>query len=354
MIIRLAASKKRLLRRLTAVLIFALLAAALCACAAGRRQKGPLPVQVLIIPKFEVDQMTGDFPGEAQYYYETYLAGGDVYEIGSGEDAVKLYYKDGAALFVTGQGKISAALSTAAVLSDDRFDFSGAYILSTGCAGSAAGYGIMGDVYVISATVDYDLGHHADPREMTVETDTTWFRVDEYDEISAVRLDPALVARVYDLVKDVQPKTTAQTEAYLKRAFPGEAWADRAPAVLRGTAVTGDNFWKGFYGHSNALLITETYNCPDPFAVTEMEEVAIARTVKRFGLLDRLIVIRCSVNMDLFPPDTTPESLWGDAYDDLAGEESEESADIFATAMENNFAVGRIIIDAILSGELQQ
>jgi len=42
-------------------------------------------------------------------------------------------------------------------LSDERFDFSDAYILSTGCAGSAEGYGIMGDVFVITAAADYDL-----------------------------------------------------------------------------------------------------------------------------------------------------------------------------------------------------
>jgi hypothetical protein len=31
-----------------------------------------LPVKVLILPKFEVGEMSGDFPGEAQYYYEEY------------------------------------------------------------------------------------------------------------------------------------------------------------------------------------------------------------------------------------------------------------------------------------------
>ena len=47
--------------------------------------------------------------------------------------------------------------NTYAILSDERFDFSDAYIISTGCAGSAEGYGVMGDVYVITAAVDYDL-----------------------------------------------------------------------------------------------------------------------------------------------------------------------------------------------------
>ena len=36
-----------------------------------------MPVRVLILPKFEIGAMAGDFPGEAQCFYEGYLAGGD-------------------------------------------------------------------------------------------------------------------------------------------------------------------------------------------------------------------------------------------------------------------------------------
>ena len=38
--------------------------------------------------------------------------------------------------------------------------------------------------------------------------------------------------------------------------------------------------------------------------------------------------------------------------DSLASESSVESADIFATAMKNNFTVGHVVVDAILNGEL--
>ena len=60
----------------------------------------------------------------------------------------KLYVKDGVALYVTGMGKVNSALSLNAILLDERFDFSNAYIFSTGCAGSAYEYGVMGDVWV--------------------------------------------------------------------------------------------------------------------------------------------------------------------------------------------------------------
>ena len=311
------------------------------------------PIRVLILPKFEVGDMAGDFPGEAQCFYEEYLAGGDTYQINGTPGTIDLYYKDGIALCLTGQGKVAAALNTAAVLSDTRFDFSDAYVLSVGCAGAAEGYGIPGDVCVITAAVDYDLGHQADPRETDSSSETTWFHDESFDDSAVVRLDKELTDRVYALIKDIPLETTDNTESFLKREYPNEAWADRQPQVMRGTSVTGDNFWKGQYDHQNALLITETYGCSDPYAVTEMEDVAVGLAVKSFGMLDRLIILRTGVNMDVFPDGVTPEILWGAESDDhLASEDSMESVDIFETAMQNCFAAGKVLIEAMRDGTL--
>jgi purine nucleoside permease len=312
-----------------------------------------IPVKVLILPKFEVDEMSGDFPGEAQLYYEHYLDGAEEYEAQNAAEGCTLYLKDGVALCVLGMGKVNAALNTMAILTDSRFDFSDAYILSTGCAGSAMGSSVMGDVFVITSAVDYDLGHHADPRDMEDDTAATWFHDADFDSAAVVHLDSDLMDRVYSLVKDIPLETTERTRDFMTRAFDGADWAVRDPKVLRGTTVTGDNYWKGQYDHANALLMTQTYRCPDPYATTEMEDIAIARTAKQLGMLDRLIILRDSVNMDTFMLGATPESLWDPAHDnsDVSNENSEEYIDIFATARENNFIVGRTIIDAILEGK---
>lgn len=84
-----------------------------------------------------------------------------------------------------------------------------------------------------------------------------------------------------------------------------------------------------------------------------MEEIGVCSAVQKMGMLDRLIIIRDSVNMDVFMLGVTPESLWDPDYNatTLDSEDSVEAADIFATAMENNFKVGKVIIDAILNGE---
>ena len=58
---------------------------------------------------------------------------------------------------VLGMGKINAALGTMAILSDSRFDFSEAFIISTGCAGSSSGNTVMGDVFLIESVLPLGL-----------------------------------------------------------------------------------------------------------------------------------------------------------------------------------------------------
>ncbi len=317
----------------------------------GATAGAAIEIKALILPKFEIGEISGGFPGEAQRYYEAYCAGGEEYDIRGGIAGHKLYVKNGIALYVTGSGKVSSALSLYAVLFDRRFDFSKTYILSTGCAGSAYGSTVMGDVFVVTAAVDFDIGHHADIRDLPASAETTWFHDPGFDDCACKLLNPKLTNRVYELVKNVKIATTDKTRAYMSAAFEGADWAVREPKVQKGTTVSGDNYWKGEHGHANAVLMAETYSCPDPYMLTDMEDAALALALDRLGMLDRFIVIRDSVNMDVFMNGTTAESLWAvGAVDSLASEESAEAADIFATAMENNFKVGRVVIDAIIGG----
>lgn len=338
-----------------AVLIL-LLAFSVCfalSAAAVSENNGRIKIKVLILPKLETDMMFGDFPGEAQLYYEGYLAGGEEFDIKGGYEGEKLYVKDGVALYVTGVGKVNAALSTFAVLSDDRFDFSEAYIISTGCGGSATELSVMGDVVIASAVIDVDLGHIADPRDMADPSRPTWFHDSEYDDAAYVLLDQDLVQKIYELVKDVELSTTERTRAYMSCTFEGAPWAVRDPKVLKGTVSSTDNYWKGYYYEASAKLAAETYGCPDPFLISEMEDVSIGLVLKRLGMLNRYIIIRASVNMDVYMAGTTPESLWleGSAAN-LESESNVEAADIFPISMENNFKVGKVIIEAILRGQI--
>ena len=345
-------SRKILILLLVFVLIVLLIGMNLRDAGETDAEASKIPIKVLILPKFELDGLEGDFPGEGQFYFERYLRGADSYEIPGGDEGTLLYVKDGIGFYLLGIGKTKAALNTMAVLSDPRFDFSDAWLFSTGCAGSAVGSTVMGDVFLITAAADYDLGHQADTRDMSEKTDVTWFQNPDVQSGYVYTLDPELMEKTYSLVKDLTVKTTERTRNYMSAAFDGAEWAVRDPRVLRGTAVTGDNYWKGPYDHANALKIVETYDCPDPFVVTEMEEIGVCAAAERMGMLDRLIILRDSVNMDVFMLGATPERLWSDTTEEmaLADENSVEAADIFPVSMENNFIVGSVIIDAIMDG----
>ena len=97
----------------------------------------------------------------------------------------------------------------------------------------------------------------------------------------------------------------------LAENFPGEPWAERAPRVLKGTAVTADSYWKGWEDHNNASAAAEHYRCPDKYAVSEMEEIALMNAAACFGLQDRIVSIRVIVNLDTFLKGGKPRAALG-------------------------------------------
>ena len=317
----------------------------------GPAAGGKIPVRVLILPKFEIGEMTGDAPGEAQHFYENMFTDSDEYTIPGLGDGAVMYVKDGRALCLAGVGKVDSALRTAAILSDERFDFSDAYIISVGCGGSSEGYSVMGDTVIITGIVDYDLGHQADPREMKDPDRPTWFHDDTLEGCASLVPDRDLTDRVYELTKDIKLDSTELTREAMRETFGGEKWAQRGPKVLKGADVTGDDFWKGKYGHRNAKYITEYYGCPDPYAIADMEEIAVGQVISRLGMMDRFISVRAGVNMDVFLKGETPESLWGTGKSIIAND-SDETLDIFPVAMMNNYRVVSAVVKAIDNGEL--
>ena len=128
------------------LILFAILlcAAALSSCSLADKKT---VLKVLIVPKFEIDEMTGDFPGEAQLFYEEYCAGCEELEIPHMPPTGHFYVNEenGVGILITGSGKTAAGLSLSAVLSSDQYDFSDTYIVSVGCAGGSAAFCSPGD-----------------------------------------------------------------------------------------------------------------------------------------------------------------------------------------------------------------
>ena len=337
-----------------AALLFALTLSA-CADKTGKTEKTAL--KVIIIPKFEIGEMSGDFPGEAQLFYEKYCMGCEEVAIPNMCKTGHFYMnKDtGVGILVTGSGKTAAGLSLMAVLSSGRYDYSDAYIVSVGCAGGSVEECTLGDVILVTAACDYDLGHHVDVNEReNTDTCVMWFGDDSYVDYEYEAMNYALYEKAYELIKDVPLQTTEKAKTVMAKNFQRSGDAV-LPSVRLGTALSGDNYWKGEYGHETAKFIAEFYGCAYPYMATEMEEVAIANTADCFDLRFRMVSLRAIVNMDVFMNGETPESTWGEytSYNEKVENENTETLDIFEPAMHNLFDTGSIVIDAILNGNLK-
>lgn len=314
-------------------------------------------LKVIIVPKFEIDEMSGDYPGEAQLFYEKYCAGVEETEIPHMPPTGHFYVNEenGVGILITGSGKTASVLSLEALFSSDSYDFSDTYILSVGCCGGNSARCALGDVIVVTAACDYDLGHHVDAHEKEESSNRImWFPDDAYSDYECKLLNGELCDSVFQKIKDCPLQTTEQAKTVIKENFADRDEKDLLPSVRKGTALTGDNFWKGAYGHATANYIADYYDCPDPYLVTEMEDVAIANTAACYDMLDRFISLRVVANMDVFLGDETPESVWGEykSYNDKVREENTETLDIFEPAMYNLFDTGSIVVDDILEGEL--
>ncbi len=341
--------KKRVIAML---MLFALACASLTSCSTGQVQSKEEKIKptVVIMPLFENGELAGDFPGEAQYFYEEYFSKPEVYDIAGEPTGSKFYLQGDVGLYILGQGKVTSAVNTTALLTDVRFDFSDTTFLVTGCAGSARDFGVVGDVYIITAAIDYDLGHTADHRDIAEGSDSIWFRIGEYDKQVYHELNTDLVDFAYELTKDIPVATTDDARACMARNFDNADWAIRDPKVLKGTAITSDNYWKGEYNHEKANVITEEFGAPDPYAASEMEDAAIALAFEKMGYIDQVLMLRCSVNVDVFIDGQSPERLWGGAEKASGeGDGFDGFTDIFPVALENSFIVGKTIIDALLA-----
>jgi purine nucleoside permease len=345
--------KKRIRLSVLLILLVTICIQVLSACSSSSKKTA---LRVIIIPKFEVGEMSGDFPGEAQLFYEKYCPGCEEIDIPHMPQTAHFYLNDksGVGILVTDSGKTAAGLSLMAVLSSELYDYSDTRIVSVGCGGGSAGNCTLGDVILVTAACDYDLGQHVDAHEKKSSSHVMWFPDDSYAEYAYKTLNADLCEKTYEMIKDCPLRTTEEAKAVMRENFGDYEEENILPAVRKGTALTGDDFWKGIYGHATADFIADYYGCPDPYSVTEMEEIAVANTAECFDLLDRLISLRVIVNMDVFLNGETPESTWGEykSFSEKIENENTETLDIFEPAMHNLFDASSIVIDAALNGEL--
>lgn len=305
-------------------------------CLATSVSAEPVKVKVFVGAMFEIGDNTGDRAGEFQHWYERYWKGTEPREV-PGAIAPAFCNEDGVCGAVLGMGKVNAAASMQAILLNPDYDFSQAYYVITGVAGTPPSRGTIGDVVWGTWLIDYDLGHRWAPQEGDPGAPVFMPRKG-YEGYRVHKMNPELVAWGTKLSSGVALKDSDAAKAYRTR-YPDQA-AQAAPSVKTGTHMTGDTFFHGPGLSQEAQYIAKLYGADD-YLVTEMEDNAIAQVINRLHGTDRIATIRGSVNFDQGNPnETTLQHL-----DPAPG----ETAGGFAETVENIEMVGAPLVDHIVA-----
>jgi len=321
-------------RALATLFAFVLFGAG-CASTSQPRVAEPVKVKVFVAAMFEIGQNTGDRAGEFQHWYERYWKDATPVTV---PGALQPVYcnTDGVCGAVLGMGKVNSSSSMQAILQNPKFDFSKAYYVISGVAGTPPSRGTIGEVSWATWVVDYDLGHRWAPEENKAG-EPTFMPRKGYEEYRRFKLNPELVAWAMKLSAETPLKDSDAARAYRQR-YP-QAAARRAPFVGMGTHMTGDTFFHGPGMSDQAQYIAKLYGADD-YVITEMEAAAITLVIKRSHGTDRVMSLRGAVNFDQGNPrESTLQHL-----DPAPG----ETAGGFAETVENIALVGTRVVDYIV------
>jgi len=275
-----------------------------------------ITLDALVLPAF--DDLAG-LPGEDEPWRRAYDFEPMVI---AGLSSPLLYTGDGIGLVPTGVGKTAAATTTAALCASEAVDLDGALICSVGVAGGPPSLPV-GSVVIADRIVDWDDKCRFDPDD----GESVPLARNPYTEgQGGFELDAELVERAVSLSADAD------------LACPGddseETGADRAPSVVTGTNLCGDELWHGRRLAEQASWLVAEYGSGQ-YRATEMEDAGTAAALERFGHLERYLSIRGVSNHDR---PASEESARASFFDPAF-----ESG--FEVGLENAVSVARTVVD---------
>ena len=296
----------------------------------------PVKVKVFVASMFEIGENSGDRAGEFQHWYERYWAKSEPL-VTRGALSPVFCNADGVCGAVLGMGKVSSSASMQAILLNPALDFSEAYFILSGVAGTPPSRGTIGDVSWATWVVDYDLGHRWDQDEVA-PGEPLFMPRKGYESIRVYQLNPTLVNWAVRISEAVELADSPEAQAYRMR-YPDDA-ARRAPSVGTGTHMTGDTFFHGPGLSDEAQYMAKLYGADD-YVITEMEAAGITQVISRQYGTDRVLSLRGAVNFDQGNPnETTLQHL-----DPAPG----ETAGGFAETVSNIELVGSKVVDEVVA-----
>ena len=315
----------------------------------------PIPIKVVVVSMFEYGEITGDRPGEFQFWAERFPLEKSL-PFPAGEFDLRLS-EDGVLGVCTGGGIANATASVMALGMDDRFDVSNAYWLVAGIAGADPEDLSLGSAAWAKFVIDGDLLIEIDAREIPddwaygiiplggdkpakVESDlsTGW----TVDTIKFALNDP-LVNWAYRLTRDVViPESNGL--AKFRAQFGGNPNAMKPPFVTIGDTLSSSTYWHGHHlnhwANDWVKLYSEqqgnfmTSNMEDSGTMTALHRLARINKVDK----DRVLILRTASNFTVPPPGKA--ATWS---------ATAEYPDKGRAALEAAYRVGSVVVKELVA-----
>jgi len=315
----------------------------------------PIPIKVVVVSMFEHGEITGDRPGEFQFWAER-LPMEKRISFPAGEFDLRLN-EDGVLGICTGGGIPNATASVMALGMDDRFDLSKAYWLVAGIAGGDPEDLSLGSAAWAKFVIDGDLLFEIDAREIPedwpygiiplgghkpakVEADlSTGWAVDTIK----FALNDALVNWAYSLTKDVEIPASVSV-AKFRSQFTDNPNARKLPFVTIGDTLSASTYWHGHHLnhwandwvklHSSQQGNFMTSNMEDSGTMTALHRLARINKVDA----NRVLILRTASNFTVPPPGKT--ATWS---------ATAEYPDKGRAALEAAYRVGSVVVRALVA-----
>ena len=315
----------------------------------------PIPIKVVVVSMFEYGEITGDRPGEFQFWAERFPLEKSL-PFPAGDFDLRLS-EDGVLGICTGGGIANATASVMALGMDDRFDVSNAYWLVAGIAGADPEDLSLGSAAWAKFVIDGDLLIEIDAREIPddwaygiiplggdkpakVESDlsTGW----TVDTIKFALNDP-LVNWAYRLTRDVViPESNGL--AKFRAQFGGNPNAMKPPFVTIGDTLSSSTYWHGHHlnhwANDWVKLYSEqqgnfmTSNMEDSGTMTALHRLARINKVDK----DRVLILRTASNFTVPPPGKA--ATWS---------ATAEYPDKGRAALEAAYRVGSVVVKELVA-----
>lgn len=270
--------------------------------------------KVAVVALYETGDVTGDQPGEYQFWVER-----------EGLDRVipfplgpyDLRMNDAGLLGVcVGPGVTNAGATFLALATDERFDFSRTYWIISGIAGGDPADSTIGTAAWARWVVDGDLSRAIDSREAPADWPYGLFPMDGkkpndrsggYWYKMAFELNPGLVQWAYELSRDVELPEHPEVQA-VRGLYAGMPTASAPAEVILGESLGSNTYWHGRvltqWANDWVKLWTEDRG---NFVMTNVEDNGILRVMdrldeQRFIDRDRVLVLRTASNYSHQPP----------------------------------------------------